>query len=400
MKEEHIMNQILTLREKRAAAWEKAKSFLDACRDENGLVSPENAAQYDAMEAEIISQGKEIDRLERQAAIDAEMNAPTHAPITNKPQTASGELKTGRASDEYKRAFTDALRGRPVTNLLQESVDDSGGFIVPLEFERSLVAGLQENNVIRTLAKTITTAADRKVSIAAAPSTATWVGEAAAIPESTVTFGQKILDAHKLTDLIKVSTELLQDAMFDLEAYLTAEFARAFGAAEEQSFCTGTGVGQPTGIFTENGGHLGVTTAGQTAITFDDLIALVYALKSPYRRNACFLTNDATVGALRKLKDSNAQYLWSVGLTQGQPDRLLGFPLYTSPYAPTIAAGAYSVAFGDFANFWIADRAGRTVQRLNELYAGGGQIGYLAMERVDGKVILSEGIQLLKQAGG
>ena len=80
----------------------------------------------------------------------------------------------------------------------------------------------------------------------------------------------------------------------------------------------------------------------------------------------------------------------------GQLDRLLDYELYTSPYVPLVAGGAFTVAFGDFKNCWIGDRAGRTVQRLNELYATNGQIGYVATERMDGKVILSEGIQLLK----
>ena len=101
-------------------------------------------------------------------------------------------------------------------------------------------------------------------------------------------------------------------------------------------------------------------------------------------------------GMIRKLKDGNGAYLWQPSVQAGQPDRLLGYELYTSPYVPVVAGGAFTVAFGDFKNYWIGDRAGRTVQRLNELYATNGQIGYVATERVDGKVILSEGIQLLK----
>ena len=89
-------------------------------------------------------------------------------------------------------------------------------------------------------------------------------------------------------------------------------------------------------------------------------------------------------------------YLWQPALQAGQPDKLLGFDLVTSPYAPTMAAGALPIAFGDFNNYWIGDRMGRTVQRLNELYATNGQIGFVATERVDGKVILPEGIQLLQ----
>ena len=99
---------------------------------------------------------------------------------------------------------------------------------------------------------------------------------------------------------------------------------------------------------------------------------------------------------IRKLKDNNGAYLWQPSVQAGEPDRLLGYPLYTSPYVPQVKAGALAVAFGDFKNYWIADRAGRTVQRLNELYATNGQIGYVATERVDGKVILPEAIQLLQ----
>lgn len=200
----------------------------------------------------------------------------------------------------------------------------------------------------------------------------------------------------EFTDLCRVSTELLQDSAFDIEDYLSGEFVRAFGAAEEQAFCVGTGVGQPTGIFTANGGTVGVTSAKATDISADELISLIYALKAPYRRNAAFLMNDSTVAAIRKLKDGNGVYLWQPALQQGQPDKLLGYDLYTSPYVPAATAGNLAVAFGDFKNYWIGDRQGRTMQRLSELYATNGQIGYIATERVDGKVILSEGIQLLQ----
>jgi len=135
-------------------------------------------------------------------------------------------------------------------------------------------------------------------------------------------------------------------------------------------------------------------------VTVDNLIDLVYSLKSPYRKNAVFLMKDITVSGIRKLKDANGAYLWQPSVQAGEPDRLLGYPLYTSPYVPAVEAAALPVAFGDFSNYWIADRLGRTVQRLNELYAGNGQTGFLGVQRVDGKVILAEGIKLLKMSGG
>lgn len=106
--------------------------------------------------------------------------------------------------------------------------------------------------------------------------------------------------------------------------------------------------------------------------------------------------NDATVSIIRKLKDKNDAYLWQLSMQAGEPDRLLGYELYTSPYVPTVASDAYTISFGDYSNYWIADRSGRTVQRLNELYSTNGQVGFVATERVDGKVILAEGIKLLK----
>ena len=193
-----------------------------------------------------------------------------------------------------------------------------------------------------------------------------------------------IRELENLTDLIKVSDELLSDSFFDIEGYISEEFGRAFGEAEEDAFINGavqtgqTAIDRPTGLFipsTAGGAPSGVTAASATAITADELISLVYSLKAPYRSKAKFLMNDATVAAIRKLKDLNGVYVWQPALTAGEPDRLLGYPLYTSPKVPTMAAGARAIAFGDFSCYWIADRAGRTIKRLNELYATNGQVG-------------------------
>jgi HK97 family phage major capsid protein len=389
------MSKLLELYEKRNKAVTAAHAFLDARRENGDTLAAEDSATYDRMEAEILNLGREIDRENRLSAIDAELAKPTSQPITNTPEKPEAS-KTGRASNEYNEDFRCVLRGKsPIHNVLSTTPDTDGGYLVPVEFERKIVQGLEEANIIRSIAKTITTSAERKIPIAATHSTAQWTPENAAYTESNPTFAQKTIDAFKLTDLIKVSIELLQDSMFDLEGYIAAEFARAFGIAEEEAFCIGTGSGQPSGIFTAAGGTVGVT-AGGTAVTVDNLIDLIYALKSPYRRNAVFLMRDVTVSGIRKLKDNNGAYLWQPSVQAGQPDRLLGYPLYTSPYVPAAAAGEKPIAFGDFSNYWIADRMGRTVQRLNELYAGNGQVGFIATERVDGKVILAEGIQLLQ----
>lgn len=387
---------IIELRAKRATAWEAAKAFAESHTTANGTLSAEDNATYEKMEQEIADLGREIQRRERQDALDAELNKPVNQPITTNPANAE-KPKTGRASNEYKEDFGRHLRGKkPLHNVLSESVDADGGYLVPEEFENQIVRGIDETNIIRSIAKVITTAHDRKIPVAVGHSVATWTEENAAFTESNPSFGQKQIDAFKLTDLIRVSTELLQDSAFNVEDYIIREFSYAFGVAEEQAFCVGTGTNQPTGIFTENGGEVGFTTSSATVITIDDVISLIYSLKAPYRKNAVFLMNDATVGLIRKLKDGNGAYLWQPSVQAGQPDKILGFDVYTTPFAPAIAGGALPIAFGDFQNYWIGDRGGKTVQRLNELYATNGQVGYVATERVDGKVILPEAIKLLK----
>ena len=385
------LQQLLESRNKAVAA---ARAFLDSRTDDK--MSAEDAATYDKMESDITALTKAIDAENRMAAIEGGLSQNTTVPIADGivGQSDSGDK---RATAEYSRDFVQAMRTKKVTDLLQTGVDADGGYIVPEELERELVQGLCEANVIRSLAKVITTSSERKIPIVASTTTATWVAENGAIPESNMKFDQKSIDAYKLTNLVRVSTELLQDAFFDLPSYLTTEFARALGVAEEQAFCVGSGSGQPTGIFVATGGgEIGVTAGSATAITLDNVLDLIYSLKAPYRSKAKFLMHDGTVAALRKLKDGNGQYLWQPSLQAGEPDKLMGYALYTTPYAPAIAAGALPVAFGDFKNYWIADRKGRSVQRLDELYATNGQVGFLATQRVDAKVILPEGIKLLR----
>ena len=146
------MNKILELREKRAKAWEAAKNFLDSKRGTDGLLSAEDTATYDKMEADVVALGKEIERLERQANIDAELARPTSNPITNQPGAGHcDEPKTGRASEAYRIDMLKAIRSnfRNVSNVLQEGVDADGGYLVPTEYDRRLIEGLEEENIFR-----------------------------------------------------------------------------------------------------------------------------------------------------------------------------------------------------------------------------------------------------------
>ena len=398
---------ILELREKRAKAWEAAKAFLDSHRNEKGVLSAEDDDAYTRMEQEITDLGKEIARLERQEAFERELSQPLNKPLTGRPVSGGVEKeKTGRASEEYKANFWNAMRSKvplpSVVNALEEGTDSEGGYLVPDEYERTLVEALEEENVFRQLAKVIrTSSGDRKIPVVATKGTASWIDEEGAYTESDDSFGQVSIGAYKVGTMIKVSEELLNDSVFDLESYIAKEFARRIGAKEEEAFFTGDGSGKPLGVLAATGGaETGVTAASSTAITADELMDLFYSLKSPYRKKAVWVLNDSTIKAVRKLKDSTGQYLWQPSLVAGTPDTLLGRPVKTSAYMPVIAAGAKTIAFGDFSYYWIADRQGRSFKRLNELYAANGQVGFLGSQRVDGKLVLSEAVKVLAQKAG
>lgn len=394
------MSKVLELKEKRAKAWEAAKAFLDSKQGSNGLMSAEDAATYDKMEAEVVDLGKEIDRLERQAVIDAELAKATSTPITNKPNTQpGGETKTGRATDEYKRAFWNSMRNKnsyEIQNALSIGTDSEGGYLVPDEYEKKLVEALEDEVFFRSLATVIkTSSGDRKIPIVTSKGEAAWIDEGGQFPESDDRFGQTSIGAHKLATMIKVSDELLNDSVFNIEQYISKEFGRRIGTKEEEAFFIGDGTGKPVGIFNKTGGaDIGVTAA-TTSITFDDVMDLYYSLRAPYRNKATWLLNDSTVKAIRKLKDGNGNYIWQPSVREGEPDRILNRPYRTSIYVPELAAGNRVMAFGDYSYYWIADRQGRSFKRLNELFATTGQVGFLASERVDGKLILSEAVKIL-----
>lgn len=390
------MSKLTELQTKRAKIWQQAKDFLDEKHQESDVLSVEDNATYEKMEADVVSLGKEIDRLTKQMEIDTQLKTPTSQPLTTNPATDKRGLVTN-----YSQDFWNLMRGQaPVTNALKEGTDPDGGYLVPDEFEKQLVQKLHEANILRSISNVIqTNSGEHKIPVVATEGTASWMEEEAAYTESNTQFSQVSLGAHKLGTLIKVSEELLNDSAFDLMGYLSEEFARRLGDAEEKAFLTGTGSGQPTGILNDTtGATLGSTAKSATDINFDDLIDLFYSLRAPYRKNAVFIMNDDTVKAVRKLKDKNDQYIWQPSVQAGQPDRILNCPVLTSQYMPTLAASNKPVLFGDFNYYWIADRQGRTFKRLNELYAVTGQVGFLGSQRVDAKVILPEAIKYLSMA--
>ena len=391
------MSKVHELIEKRAKVWDAAKKFVDTHENENGILSAEDTATYEKMENEIEELTGAIDRQQRADAIDAKLNLPTSDPIRNLP----GKEKATTASKEYSKAFFGAMRSKftNTADVLSVGVSADGGYTVPDEFANSIVEGLKEENVIRRLATTINTNSGTfKIPTAGDEAQATWVDESGAYTQTDVSFGQVTLSHHKLGAVIKATEELLNDSAFDMEDYIRRALIRSIGVGEEEAFINGTGVSpqtdRPTGVIAGASGNLTLGTAG--TIKADDIINLIYSLAAPYRKKAVFLTNDAILATIRKLKDGNGVYMWQPALTQGEPDRLMGYPIETSPQYPTIGAtaGTYvPMLFGDFSWYYIAQRKAMSIKVLNELYAINGQVGFLVSERVDGKVVLPEAIK-------
>ena len=370
------------------------RNFVDTHEDKSGKLSAEDAAAYAKMEAEFEQLSDAISRQQRADAREAELAKPVNSPITGKPYVMStqSEEKKGRASDAYKKAMLTAMRTnfRQISDVLSEGVDADGGYLVPIEYDRRLIDVLEEENIMRSLATKITTSGEHKINIAATKPAAAWIEEGGALTFGDATFDQTFLDAFKLHVAIKVTEELLYDNAFNLESYIITQFGKALANAEEDAFLNGSGVGKPTGIFdSTKGGHIVNTLTA--AIKSDDMLDLVYGLKRPYRKNASFIMNDATLAQLRKLKDNNGAYIWQPSYQADEPDRILGYTVRTSAYAP-----ADAIAFGDYSYYNIGDRGSRSFKQLNELFAGNGMIGFVAKERVDGKLILPEAVQILK----
>ena len=376
---------------RRASAWEAAKNFLDTHRMENGMLSAEDGAVYDRMEKDINDLTNEIGRLQRLSETEKMMKEPVSVPITEKPSNTVSEPISGRASKQYAADMLTALRTnfRQISDILEEGNDANGGYLVPEEWDKRLIDTLTEENIFRRFATAIKTSGEHKINIAATKPAASWIEEGAALSFGDAAFDQKVLDAHKLHVAIKVTEELLYDNAFNLERYIVQQFGKALGNAEEDAFLNGDGNGKPAGIFDPAKG--GEVCGTATSITADKLIELVYALKRPYRKSAKFILNDVNVGVIRKLKDSTGAYIWQPSYIAGEPDRVLGYEVYTSAYAPKNA-----VSFGDYSYYNIGDRGTRSFSVLRELFAGNGMIGYVAKERVDGLLVLPEAVQILK----
>jgi len=418
----------MTVREKRAKRAQlvaEARELVEKADEETRAMNAEEEATWDRVNAE-------IDRLELEVTADEQQERrsrvtnlehdlarrdarePPRADVRELTQIAAmGVEERARLklqTREYSAAFLEQCRfgngaltpeqlrvlRDPELRALQVGTTTEGGHLVPTDLERQLVEVMREENIMRSLSTVKTFGNDRNIPVRDGNATATWVAEEGAFLENDPTFAQVALAAFKAGVLLKVSDELLQDQVVDLNSHLATELGRATAALTETAYVNGNGTAKPTGVVV--GSSLGKTAAATGAVTGDELIDLHDSLKRIYANRATFMMAGPTRTAVRKLKDGNGQYLWQPGLQAGHPDNLLGRPVAISDDMPAMTTGLKSIIFGDFKFYWIADRAAMFLKRLEELYAVNGQIGFRLDLRTDGKLTLAEAVKHLIQA--
>lgn len=354
------------LKEIHSLVAELRKKFED---HEKGIYTKAEFAEF---EAKI---NKRIDELELKLA---------------RPGLPAGESQEKKAFIEWCRKGTVAPEQAKALSL----ASDSGGALAPKDFVAEVIKGQVEFSPVRALARvrpisSTSTDIPKRTGVSAA----SWVAETGNRADAPgLAYGTVNVPAHELSCLVLLSKQLLEDSVFDLEAELRTEFAEQFGVAEGAAFVAGDGAGKPMGLLTATG-VASVDSAAVGEVDADTLIELCYTLPEPYARNASWLMKRSTLGAIRKLKDTSGQYLWQPAVAAGQPSTLLGYPVFEAKDMPAVAAGAYPIVFGDIRQaYLIVDRVQLEVQRLVELYAGTGQVGFLGRKRVGGMVVLPEAI--------
>jgi len=379
--------------EKRAKLLKDMRALVDA----NPTMNADDVEKYNKMEAEYDKLDAEIKREEALAKREAEAKEPTSKPLT-------GDVTPGMEKFEdkaYMEAFNAYLKGESpdkYRNAMTVGSDPDGGYIVPETYQRSVLMKLNSIGRTRSISNVITTTSTHNIPVEGEPPTFAWVSEGGAYGETSATFGTLQIGAWKLGGIIKVSEELLQDNMINFDQYMAGQIAKGIDKGESPAFAIGDGVSKPTGYLTGATVGANSTTATAGAVTADEIIDIYYDLKEEYRATATWRMNDKTEKAIRKLKDGNGNYIYAPGMNAGERPSLLGRPIVVDNYLPDLAAGNKFIVIGDFSYYQIADRGQMAIQRLNELYAATGYVGFKVWKRVDAKVLLSEAFNVGQSA--
>lgn len=408
MSERH--DRLAELREERVDLHTQMRTILDTADEANDgagrELTAEERQEYDRIEARFDEVTRDTERRERRAGFDTMLTGrQVHAANEPDPSEPNEQRAVTIDSDEYRDAFDAYLRRGAMgldaeqRSTLQVGVDADGGFTVAEEWS-SLQDHLRENAVMRSLARTFSTSTGGTFHIpyvATDPTKPAAVAENITIPNDASEFAELTIGATKYARITKGSAEMVQDAIFNVAAFVAEELGRSLGLAVDEQYLVGTGDGDPApqGIFP--GATVGVAAA--PAVGYDQIIDLIYSVPVPYRGSASFLCHDLTVASLRKLKDTTGRPLWEPSLQVGTPDRLLGYAVNTSQFAPTLGATKRSLMFGDYQRaYWIRDVAGISIQYLDQLYAENDQVGWKGRLRTSGLIVQPRAVRVLEQA--
>lgn len=389
------------LRDRRLNVWEQAKGVAERAVDENRALSAEEQGQWDSLNEELDNLDKRI-----KSAIDTEQRSKDADDAFNrlegKPQVRGGqqenqaetELRAFLRGDQGAPRYMDVRPTGPVNfRALSKATTGAGGNTVPTSFYDQLVAHLIEvSGVMQTDPTVLNTNSGENIQIpkTTAHSTAASAAEASTLPSSDPAFGLVTLGAYKFGWTGRVSRELVDDTGVDLSGYLAMQAGRALGNKFGADLVTGTGTAQPTGFMTSATiGVTGTTTGVGGAPQYNDLVDLQYSVISPYRssRSCYWIMKDATVGGLRKIKDTTGQPIWQPSMQIGAPDLLLGKPLVSDPFMPAVLTGAQSVAFGDFSQFFVRMVGGIRFERSDDFLFDSDMVAYRAILRGDGALV-------------
>jgi len=379
--------------EARQRAWHEAKSILDLAETEGRETTAEEAAAFDRAMSDIDARDQRIKSIVDAEARERDIAATFRS--LGAPATSPQASPAAKADDEI-RAF---LRGEkrsiefgPERRDLTKGTATAGGNTVPTSFYRQLVQHMIEVSGLLMAGPTFleTTSGEAiEVPTTTAFSSGALTAEAAAISESDPAFAKRTLNAYKYATLIQVSRELIEDTAVDLLGFLSMQAGRAVGNALGVHLATGDGSSKPAGI--APGATAGVTGSAAVAgaFTADNLIDLQYSVISPYRNSpsCAWLMRDATLAAVRKLKDTTNQYIWQPSLQVGAPDLLLGKPVYTDPNIAAVAATARSVLFGDMAQYFVRLAGGVRFERSDEFAFANDLVTFRCVMRGDGLLV-------------
>lgn len=291
----------------------------------------------------------------------------------------------------YNQAFWSKMRGTLINHDDLKDGQIDGGYQLPNDSLDKFYKALERDNLFRRLATVLSlTNLEGTVHATTSTGSAGVVEEGNLIPEDGDKFTQFPVRSYKIASIAKLKESFVSDNDFNLEKYLTTDFARRFGRAEEDLFINGNGTTEPTGILSVSES---INAKETNTLSYDEIVELYFSIEAEYRKDAVFIMNDETAFYLRTLKDDDGNYLWN-----SNNDTIFGKEVITSPYMPSIESGKKPIIFGDLSFYWIIERKPLAIQVLNELYSNQGQIGFIGFERVDGRLIRPEAIMTIKMA--